>query len=259
MTELTANLANVATQWSRILQAQDTKGDTAVFARNELLVRYHEAVLRYLRGELRDDNAAGQLYSDFAVRILEVDAFLKRADPDRGRFRDYLKSVLRHMVIDYYRAGNRQRKKEQELLLGGAMEPVAAPDAPEDEDHRFTQCWRQELVNQTWRALEDAEKRGGQPWHTVLHLQGEHPALRSAQIAEKLAALVGRPFSAEGVRKLVQRAREMFGDLLLQEVARSLQTSATDRVGAERLEQELIELGLLFKYCKEPLKRYAAH
>lgn len=161
MSDAVANLADMPTHWSHIFQAQETRGDAA---RNDLLVRYHEAVLRYLRAELRDEHAAGQLFSDFAVRVLETDNFLKRADPDRGRFRDYLKAVLRRMVIDHYRARGRDQKRHAPLAPEGSHEPAAEPDATPEEDVRFTECWRQELINQAWKALEQTERQTGQPY-----------------------------------------------------------------------------------------------
>jgi RNA polymerase sigma-70 factor (ECF subfamily) len=247
-------LADVATHWSRVLQAQETQGDTAARARNDLLVRYHEAVQRYLRAELRDDNAADQLYSDFAVRVLSVDPFLKRADPERGRFRDYLKAVLRRMVFDHYRARGREAGKREPLLPDGDNEPTAPP-ASAEEDRRFAESWRQEMVNHAWRGLDQAEKQSGQPYYTSARLQEEQPGLRSAQLAEKLTAALGRPYTAAGVRKLVQRGRELFGELLVREVARSLRDAPGMSVNKDRLEQELIDLGLLFSYCKEALER----
>jgi RNA polymerase sigma-70 factor (ECF subfamily) len=254
MSDPVANLADVATHWSRVLQAQQTQGDAA---RNDLLVRYHEAVLRYLRAELRDEHAAGQLFSDFAVRVLEADAFLKRADPDRGRFRDYLKAVLRRMVIDHYRARGRDQKRREALLPGGDHEPTADPEPSPEEDARFTECWRQELINQAWKALEQTERQTGQPYCSALRLKEEQPELRSAQLAEQLSARLGRPVSAAGVRQLLHRGRELFGDLLVQEVARSLRGAADGAPGPERLEQELIDLGLLFSYCKAALEKRA--
>jgi RNA polymerase sigma-70 factor (ECF subfamily) len=251
------NLADVATHWSRVLQAQETQGDTAVAARNEMLVRYHEAVLRYLRAELRDEHAAGQVFSDFAVRVLQVDPFLKRADPDRGRFRDYLKAVLRRMVLDHYRGQGREQKKRAALGPGSDHEPaVEAPPEP-DADAHFAECWRQELINQAWIALEEVERRTGQPYCSALRLKDEQPDLRSAQLAERLSAQLGQPVSAAGVRQTLHRGRELFGDLLVQEVARSLRTSPGEVVDAGRLEQELIEVGLLFSYSKAALARYA--
>jgi RNA polymerase sigma-70 factor (ECF subfamily) len=253
--EFLLNLGEVPTHWSRVFQAQATQGDCAAQARGELLVRYHEAIQRYLRAELRDEHAAGKLYSDFAVRVLEVDPFLKRADPERGRFRDYLKAVLRRMVFDYYRARGRESNKRVELVPGSDLEPVAPEPEPPEEEGKFTECWRQELVNQSWRGLEEAEKRTGQPYATALRIQ-EKQELRSAQLAEQLSATLGRPFTAAGVRQLVRRGRVLFGELLVREVARSLIEQPGEVVSKERLEQELIDLGLLFSYCKEALERY---
>ena len=54
------------------------------------------------------------------------------------------------------------------------------------------------------------------------------------------------------VRKLLHRARKLFADLLVEEVARSLGTP-----DAEPLEQELMDLDLL-EYCRSALERITA-
>jgi RNA polymerase sigma-70 factor (ECF subfamily) len=253
MTE--ANLADLLTQWTKVLRAGQPVGDTAVAARNELLVRYHEAVRRYLRSELHDEQAAEQVFSNFAVRVLEADRFLQRADPGRGRFRDYLKVILQHMAADYYRERQREQRKQEALAASETQEPPASDPATGEEDERFLDCWRQELVNQTWQALEQAEKRTGQPYAALLGLQNQQPGLRSAQVAEQLAARLGRPFTAANVRQLTHRARELFSDLLVGEVARSLQADLAEPQGVDRVEEELMDLGLLLTYCKTALAR----
>lgn len=249
------NLADLVTQWTNVFRAGRVEGDSAAAARHDLLVRYHDAVLRYLRAELRDANAADQVFSNFALRILEADRFLRRADPSRGRFRDYLKTILRHMVADHYRQQQRENRKREPLLPGTDREPAEEGAAGSEEDQRFLGCWRQELINQSWRALGHAETKTGQPYATLLHLQEEQPGVRSAQLAEQLTDRLGRPFSAAGVRQLVHRGRELFGDLLVSEVARSLEVNLADPAGAARAEEELIDLGLLFSYCKAALER----
>jgi RNA polymerase sigma-70 factor (ECF subfamily) len=223
-------------------------------ARQELLLRYHEAVLRYLRAELRDEHAADQVCSDFVLRIMQGDALLTRADPERGRFRDYLKAVLRNMVADYHRQRERENRKREPLTPGDDRE-LADSGLVELEDQRFLTCWRQELVNQAWGALGQVEQRTGQPYATLLRLQEEKPGLRSAQLAEQLSAQLGRPFTAAEVRQLVHRGRELFGDLLVGEVARSLRVDPGGPEGADRVEAELIDLGLLFSYCRAALER----
>jgi RNA polymerase sigma factor (sigma-70 family) len=250
-----ANLADMATQWSKVLRAGQAQGDTAVEARNELLLRYHEAVLRYLRAELRDDNAADAVYSNFALRVLEADRLLQRADPGRGRFRDYLKTVLKHMVADLYRQRQRENRKRNPFTPEHDCAQATETPPLDEEDQRFLRCWRQELINKTWEALTQAEKRTGQPHATLLRLQEEQPDLRSAQLAEVLSQRLGKPFTAAGIRKLVQRGRELFGDLLVSEVARSLEVNPADPAGADRVEAELIDLGMLFSYCKAALER----
>jgi RNA polymerase sigma-70 factor (ECF subfamily) len=252
------NLADMLTHWSRVFCAGRPEGDSAAEARHELLVRYHDAVLRYLRAELRDDNAAEQVFSNFALRVLEADRFLQRADPARGRFRDYLKTVLRHMVADHYRQQQRENRKRESLTPGTDNEPVERDEAGAEEDQRFLGCWRQELVNQAWQALGQAETKTGQPYATLLRLQEEQPGVRSAQLAEQLTNRLGRPFTAAGIRQLVHRGRELFGDLLVGEVARSLEVDLADPAGANRVEEELIDLGLLFSYCKAALERCRA-
>ena len=249
-----AELANLATQWSVILRAAQEQGDAAASARCALLLRYHEAVLRDLRAELRDEHVAGQVSSNFAVRILEVDRFLQRADPKRGRFRDYLKTVLRHMVADYHREQQRENKQLEALARHAEEAPEPESSGAENDQH-FLNCWRQELINWAWQRLEEAERRTGQPYAALLRLQEQQPGLRSAQAAERLAVQMGRPFTAEGVRQIAHRGRELFGEMLVREAARSLQVDLSDPEGANRVEEELIDLGLLLSYCKSALDR----
>jgi hypothetical protein len=68
-------------------------------------------------------------------------------------------------------------------------------------------------------------------------------------MAEHLSARFRRRFTADGVRKLLQRAREKFAEFLLEEVVASLEEPAP-----EQLEQELRELGL-WVYCRPALLR----
>jgi hypothetical protein len=158
-------------------------------------------------------------------------------------------------VADYYRSQERENRKREPLTPGGDNEPADSDPGTPEEEQRFVSCWRQELINQAWEALGQAEKRTCQPYATLLRLQEEQPGLRSAQLAERLAERLGRPFTAAGVRQLVHRGRELFGDLLVAEVAHSLQIDPGDPEGAGRLEGELIDLGLLFSYCKAALER----
>src|SRR5262245_28528888 len=104
----------VKTAWSKVLLGRGD-GDAALQARNELLVRYHEVVLRYFLVRMRDENAARELYSNFALRLLESDALIRNADKQRGLFRHYLKQALYNMIRDYYRPEGKGRLVSLEL------------------------------------------------------------------------------------------------------------------------------------------------
>jgi RNA polymerase sigma factor (sigma-70 family) len=228
------------TTWSKIFQGRG-EGDAAQQARHDLVVRYHEAVYHYFLGRLRDPNAAAELYSNFAVRLLASDVLLRRADPQRGRFRNYLKTALHNMVIDHYRKLARERGKAAPLPTD-----VAASDGPERDDG-FSSIWAQELLNQAWKALGAAERGGLQ--YQVLRHQADHPELKAPQIAEQLGARLGKELTPENVRQALHRAREKFATLLLEEVERSLESPTPDEA-----EQELVDLQLL-SYCKKALEK----
>jgi DNA-directed RNA polymerase specialized sigma24 family protein len=248
-----SDLAQLSTHWSNIFRAREAEGDAAMAARNALLLRYIEVVLRYLRTVLRDPQVVDQVCSNFALRILESDRLFQNADPQRGRFRDYLKAILQHMIADYYREQSREHKQFQHLT--GEHELADPASVAEKHDHDFEHHWRAELIKWVWHQLEQRDQKTGQKYAVLLRLQAKKPQLRSHQLAELLSKKLGQPFTAARVRQLLHRGREVFGELLVAEVARSLQADPSDPEGYARVEQELIDLGLLFSYCKKALER----
>lgn len=231
-------LSRISTQWTLIFQAHAGKQDAAAAAQNALMQRYGGAVHRYLIGALRDADAAAELSQEFALRFIRGD--FRRADPERGRFRDYVRVSLSRLVSEHHRA----RKRQPVLLAPDAPEP-AMEDSSFDADCAFLASWREELLERTWQALAEANA----PYHAVLVHRIDNPDSSSAQMAGQLAGRLGKDVNAAWVRKTLQRAHDKFADLLLDEVARSLGTGAP-----EPLRDELQELDLL-KYCGSALGR----
>src|SRR3954464_7283198 len=94
-------LSEIQTIWSVVDRAHHDTGEPARRALHDLIQRYRGAIYRYLRRAVRDPDAAEELAQEFSLRILRGD--FRQADPRRGRFRDYLKTALFHLVIDYQR------------------------------------------------------------------------------------------------------------------------------------------------------------
>jgi len=228
-------LSRINTLWTMVRQAHDQGSGSADNAQRVLMERYCAAVHRYLLGALRDEEAADELFQEFALRFLRGD--FRRTESGKGRFRDYVRTVLIHLVNDHHRA----RKRTTAL-----PENTAAPSALEADDAtRFVDSWRVELMNHAWTALEKAQPS----YHAVLLLHVQNPSAESAEIAERLTQQLGKPITSTNARVTLHRARERFAELLLAEVIRSL-----DEPTDEELVHELKALSMQ-KVCEAALQK----
>jgi RNA polymerase sigma-70 factor (ECF subfamily) len=236
-------LSEISTVWHLVRQAHSPQQKDATPAQMRLLLRYYPAVQRYLLGALHDAAAAEDLGQEFALRFIRGD--FQGADPERGRFRDYLRTVLSRMAVQYFK----QRQAQPRTLPAG----VCTSETPEEAEvgPDFLDFWRRALLDRAWEALAKFQHKTGQPFHAVLEYRSQYleGGCSAAQIAEHLRATLGRSLTREAVRKVLQRARQRFADFLLEEVAESLEGPTP-----ERLEQELRDLGLL-AYCRPALRR----
>src|SRR4029450_8539536 len=92
------HLSRISTPWTLVRRAHGDAGDCAADALRLLLQRYCGAAYRYLRGALRDEDAAFELLQEFVLRVLRGD--FRRAAPGPGRSRDSLRPALIHPVPD---------------------------------------------------------------------------------------------------------------------------------------------------------------
>jgi RNA polymerase sigma factor (sigma-70 family) len=237
-------LSHITTLWTLVRKAHEP-GTATGGAQEALMRRYGGAVHRYLLGALRDPHAADELFQEFSLRFIRGD--FHRANPEKGRFRDFVKTSLFHLIVDHQKA----RKRKPRQFSDNAPEPAAPPADPASCEREFLQSWRDELLDRAWLALADDSDRNEQPHYQVLRFRAENPGCSSSQMAEQLSDKLGKKLTAEGVRQTLHRARDKFADLLLVEVETSL-----EKPSLERLEQELIDLELL-SYCRSALERRA--
>jgi len=240
---LQGRLSRISTTWTLLVRARQGTDSQAHQALVALVRRYQGAVYRYLLCAVRDPDVADELFQEFALRL--VRGSFGHADPRRGRFRDYVKTALVHLVTDYWK---RQHKRPA-TLDASVVQPVAPSDESVDAENQFRDSWRAELLARAWQALADAERKGGQPYYSVLRFRAENLTVSSSEMAARLSETLHpqRPFTDVGMRKMLQRARTRFAELLIDDVGHSLGPCAP-----ERLEEELIELGL-HAYCRSAL------
>ena len=180
---------------------------------------------------------------EFALRMARGD--FHRADPQRGRFRQFLKVALINLVREYRKRRQRAGVPLDELK----WQPAAHDAADSQEDQRWLASWREHLLERTWEALREEESRTGRPYHTILRFRSEHEQASSADIAAHLNAVLSpkEPWTEVAVRKLLQRARGEFADLLVREVKDSMGCHTPEELEAEAAKHRELE-ALIARY-----------
>jgi RNA polymerase sigma-70 factor (ECF subfamily) len=233
----------ISTQKSLLRRAHG-ESLTAASARNALVLCYRRAIRSYLGALLRNEQDADEVAHDIVMKLLQgafAGAVPASEDaPRRGRFRDYLKRSVRNAAANFLRARGRASHADLEALQ------VPGDDASDPfEDQWLTEC-RRVVLDGALAALEDFQtQHPHNNFALLVQLLLDYPDDDSEQLAARVSGLTGRPITAVAVRKQVSRARRKFAEFLLAEVRQTLAEPTP-----ERLEEELIEIGLLV-YVRE--------
>ncbi len=220
---VSADLDRITTQWSAVNDPE------------RFLLRYAGAIRAYLQSLLKNAANADDVAQEFFLRVVQHG--FARAAQDRGRFRDYLKIAVRNAGLTHLR-----RLQRQPDVLGDALlDSVSVEPAESAEDQEWLADWRRCLLDRVWRALEQHEHlASGNQFCTVLRLSVDHPSEDSPALARRASERSGRPLTAEAFRKQLSRARRAFAELLVQEVAQTL-----DDPTPLATEEELVAVGLM--------------
>lgn len=148
------------TSWSLVARFRDSDTSQRRMALESLGQRYWKAVYHFARRAWsKSDDDAKDLTQGFFCWLLEGEP-LRKYSPEKGGFRKYLKSLLRHFAADQY-------DRETALKKGGGVKILTldGPVAPlkdfvedgrsEDPDRAFDMAWKQEILS---RALERARQ-----------------------------------------------------------------------------------------------------
>jgi len=233
-----SRLSRIETLWSVVRRAHDHGGSEATDAQQVLLDQYGGAVRRYLLAALRNEDAADEVFQEFALKFVRGD--FEKANPNKGRFRQFVKTVIYRMVVDHQRRQKKDRRHKDLVDMQEDFEPTEV----EKMDAEFISSWRSELLARTWTALQGVEAETSKPYYTVLRLRADHPDMRSPEVAAELSQILGREIKPGNARVLVHRSRELFAQKLIDLIEDSLEDTTDDE-----LENELIALDLL-EYCK---------
>jgi RNA polymerase sigma-70 factor (ECF subfamily) len=165
--EHSANAAFPSTGWALIRAVQDRAHPEHKRALDRFARLYWEPVFCFLRARGLATPEAQDLAQEFFVWLLQGD-WVQKADPQRGRFRTFLRMHLRSFLADQtsQRRVRRQKQFERQLVsldgLVGAGDRSYEPAAGETPDQAFDRAFARAVVHavrQELRKTCTTEKR----------------------------------------------------------------------------------------------------
>lgn len=219
-----SRLDAITTHWSRV-------DDLSYFA-----LRYEVAIRKYLTALLKNPDAVQEVAHEVLVNILKRG--LGEIRNNAGRFRDYLRSSLRHAVFQYWRKQTKSSTTQSELETVICEQP-----GPSDEiDRTWIMQWRECLLDRTWRTYKHLQDTGKihAGFYTILRLAVDNPGLSSTGLASRAEVELKKTIRPDTYRQLLRRARRRFAEILRDEVASTLEDPSP-----EALVDEFVDLGIL--------------
>jgi DNA-directed RNA polymerase specialized sigma24 family protein len=211
-------LDQIETDWARVNEP------------GHFVMRYGLAIERYVHALIANAHDAEELAQEFFAGIIEMG--LPRVRQERGRFRDYLKKVVRNRAITFLR-------RKQAGKLGGDLRDIPATEQPDSiEAQEWLRHWRRCLLHRTWRRLKEHHPTK-KTYYRVLQLCARHPQEDSETLAARASRVFGVPIRTDAFRQQLSRARRLFAQFLIAEVADTLDQPTAAEVEAELAELEL--------------------
>lgn len=213
-----------STQWSLVLAAAQQVSPEARQALSELCRKYWLPLYGYVRRRVPDLHEAQDLTQEFFCRVLDRNLFAA-ARPERGRFRAFLLTALKHFLVNEW-------EKSNALKRGGGQVPfrldfedgesrlshVATND--DSPERQFDRQWATALLDQVLARLRAEFRNSDQERHfdeLKMFLAGGRDLPDGyARAAESLG------MTADAVRVAAHRLRQRYRELLRNEIAQTV-------------------------------------
>lgn len=190
----------------------------------KLCEQYWQPLYAYVRTKVRDVHKAQDLTQGFFAHVVAKDS-LRRAAPERGRFRSFVLASLKNFIANDYAAQNTQRR-------GGDFRHVpldfddgdqhfsrAAVDSV-SPDRVFERAWTLTLLDRVSERLRSEHEAVGELERFEALKQTLATTVRGSTYDKIAEALEVTP---AGARQAASRLRKRYRELLRLEVGRTLE------------------------------------
>ncbi len=157
------------TCWTVIVNSQSTDNDCKKAILDELFQKYWKPVYWYIRRKGHNNEKAKDLTQGFFGEIVWGRNLVQSADPQKGRFRNFLLTALERYLTDTYRSEHSQKRMpSKEIFSYDAVDgfELAEIDGEMNAEEAFNSVWVMELLRRSFAEVKsDMEDAGmGDYW-----------------------------------------------------------------------------------------------
>ena len=190
---------------------------------------YWHPVYAFIRRNGSDRDQAQDLTQAFFAVLLEKN-YLGDAKQERGRFRSFLLTAVKHFLSNQRDRAQAQKRGggQADLSLDLSIDPMEveawySPVAVDDvtPERLFELRWAHSLLEQTMAAFREEFARAGKAKHFDLlsdYLHGDSTGIRYDELAAEMGVTAG------ALRTQVHRMRRRYRDLLRAQIAQTVST-----------------------------------
>jgi RNA polymerase sigma-70 factor (ECF subfamily) len=213
------------TRWTVVVTAGGVESPQSQVALERLCQTYWYPLYAYVRRQGRSPEDAQDLTQEFFARLLAGN-WVERADPNRGKFRSFLLTVMNRFLIDEWDKARAQKRGGGVRLLPLQFETAETRYGLDPADRTtpeqvFERRWAMALLEEVLRRLRNEYKVDGkEETFAALNscLVGERADQPYAELAVKLGTSEGT------IKSAVHRMRQRYRQLLREEIAHTVTT-----------------------------------
>lgn len=206
-----------------MLEAGQRKSAGSPEALAELCESYWYPLYAYVRRRVADPHEAQDLVQEFFARLLDKN-IIAVADPNRGRFRAFLLTSLRHFLADQWDKARAKKRGGDRTVLSfdvgdGENRYVLEPADELTPEKLYDRQWTITLLDRVMGRLRDEFVRAGKQTHFAelsVFLSGRQTDVSYATAARTLSISEGAAMVA------AHRMRRRYHDLLRAEIAETV-------------------------------------
>ena len=215
------------TLWSQILQAQgNCRPESRRIESLEYLCNtYWTPVYAFIRRRCTSDEKALDLTQDYFAVFLEKN-FLDQVRPEKGRFRTFLLTSVKHFLSNNKDYHNASRRKPKGIIFSLTVENASKSIAmlassEQPAEIQYMREWARAVVELAMRRMQDdCERHRCVDYYRILAHAISFPDSSYDTMADEMS------WPIEKVRKNLYRARKKFAEVLRQTIRESVESEA---------------------------------